>query len=598
MQCPNCKAEIENARVLCPQCGVELSAAPTVKPAHPRQRWIQRLLIALLAVSIFVGSVAGATYAGLYYGEKDQDSRRAATIETHYQNGLKALNEGQFQRSISEFQYVLQLDPQHVGARQGLATANDRLSVKPTPTSEVAQSIAGQLLTQAQTAYQNKNWTEAANTLTQLRALDSSYNQTAVEEMLFNSLYNAGKEFMDKDELESGIFYLDQAVALRPLDSNIVNERNLAAHYLSALGYWGVDWAQCISELEELEAIAPGYKDVSQRIYEAYMTEGDYWSGIGEMCPAQQSYTLASQRYANDTVNNKLNTAAQTCLLATPTPISGTTQILTPQPIAGFNNGRLAYPVYNTGSGQYDLYALYADGRILLAAAGADQPVWEWGSGRLAYRNKIAGGIGIVHPEVGGAGQLLAAAGQAWPSLSPDGQRIAYAAAESDGSWSIYLAPVNGSAPRKVTAGWAPVWSRTGALAYTSCEADKITCGIFIDSNPDDDQPGKRLTGSENDIATSWAPGGNLLAYMSNISGDWDVFLLDTSGGVAQLTSDPANDGLPVWAPDGSQLAFVSNRDGAWAIYLVAPDGQNVRRVITLSGDFPGWTNQRMSWSP
>jgi len=122
-------------------------------------------------------------------------------------------------------------------------------------------------------------------------------------------------------------------------------------------------------------------------------------------------------------------------------------------------------------------------------------------------------------------------------------------------------------------------------------------CGIFAD-NPDDDQPATRLTASINDIGLNWAPNGQLLVYMSDVSGNWDIFLLSITGGVVVLTDDPATDGLPVWAPDGSGIAFVSNRDGNWGIYLMGTNGEDPHKILSLGPNLPDWASQRLSWAP
>lgn len=638
--CPHCGHELpETVGLLCPYCGVTLipekkartrpspvrlpewmqkrrspaspppapsaeqvqksrPAGPAAAAPAPRssRRLVHRLLIVLLALLLFVGVLAGAAYAGFYYGERDRQTARANVVQTHYTAGLQALNEGRFERAVAEFQYVLQLNPEHALAEQGLSEARARLAVKPTPTLEAVVSLAAQLLEQARASFAQEDWVATARTLTQLRALDPDYNQETVEDMLFTSLYNAGIAFLEEDALEVGISNLDQAIALRPLDANAVNQRNLAARYLDALNYWGVDWELCIEYLTALYTANPDYKDVAQRLYQAYLAYADDFAAQGEMCPAEMQYTQALRMYADSAIDQKRADAAQVCLIATPTPLDGVTPHLTPQAVPGFTVGRLAYPVYNSAADSYDLYALYADGRILRAASGADQPWWELGTGRLAYRDKVAGGVKMVLPEEGIPLQLLAPLGQAWPTLSPDSRRIAYATA-ADGTWAIYVTNSDGSAePRRLGAGWAPAWGASGLLAYTGCDALGV-CGIVVD-NPDDDQPGTRLTGNENDGAVSWAPGGNMMAYMTNVTGNWDIILLSPQGGVQQVTFEASDEGLPVWSPDGGRLAFVSNRDGNWAIYVMQLDGQNVQRILDLGAELPGWENQRLSWVP
>jgi len=106
------------------------------------------------------------------------------------------------------------------------------------------------------------------------------------------------------------------------------------------------------------------------------------------------------------------------------------------------------------------------------------------------------------------------------------------------------------------------------------------------------------MTASSNDIGLNWAPGGDRLVYMSDVSGNWDIYLLNIAGGVTALTDHPASDGLPAWSPDGSRIAFVSNRDGVWSIYLMKADGQDPQRMLTLGPNLPDWTSQRLSWAP
>jgi TolB protein len=231
--------------------------------------------------------------------------------------------------------------------------------------------------------------------------------------------------------------------------------------------------------------------------------------------------------------------------------------------------------------------------------SGADQPFWMWNGDALAYRDRLSPGISLLPSLEAAPQQLIAGAGLAWPTFSPDGQRIAYAELDAGGAWQINIAPTDGSAdPQPYAAGRAPAWGPAGLLAWTGCEPeDPDACGIFID-NPDDDQPGSRVSGSANDIGVSWSPGGNQLAYMSDHTDNWEIYIYDLGGGFRQLTDEPASDGLPAWSPDGSAIAFVSNRGGSWGIYLMRPDGEDPRPVISLGPNLPSWTTQRLSWAP
>ncbi len=597
MHCPSCGAEIEGERLLCPHCGATLQTEDRPAPSS-RRRWLLRLLWLLAALAALALTVAIAGYAGIYYGEQDRATQREASVQAHYQDGLKALNEGRYELARAHFQYILQLDPGNALARQGLEEVEARLAARPTPTSEVTRPLAEQLWERAQAAYEAESWEEAASLLTQLRALDAEYRADEVEPMLFHSLYEAGMALLEQDQLEEGIFYLDRAVALRPLDEEALYQRNLAARYMAAMNLWGVDWEGTIEALKELYAIAPDYKDVYQRLYQAYVEYGDTLSEQGEMCPAEMAYTEALRLYADPQIEARREAAAQVCLVATPTAANGARPMLTPQPIPGFTVGRLAYPVYNAESGLYDLFALYANGRILRVAESADQPWWEWNTGRVIYRDRMNNAFSMVLPEEGVPLLLMSADGKAWPTLSPDGARLVYAAPDASGTWSIYVRRTDGGdQPRRLADGWAPAWGPSGMIAYTGCETDGTTCGIFL-LNPDDGSAPRRLTGSIDDTAVAWAPDGSMMAYMTDVTGNWDVMLLSPTGGVVPFTTDPADDGLPAWAPDGSGIAFVSHRSGAWAIYIADTSGANVQRIVDLGEAMPAWDNQRLSWAP
>ncbi|MGD1991645.1 MAG: tetratricopeptide repeat protein [Anaerolineae bacterium] len=639
MRCPDCGYEVPEQLSLCPRCGQNIEQTqPLRRKIRKTQRktaldetipmllsqaegeegdeseeedvesgqptlW-QRARIVLIAFAIFLclliafGSVGG--YVGVQHGEATRVAARLNEAEEHYQRGIARLDAGEFELALAEFEYALELNPNHPLAAQGIAEAEARIAARPTPTTAPTPDIEGDLFREGEEAYQVGDWAAAIEALSQLRAFNPEYETEAVEEMLFESLYSQGIALLEDDQLEEGIFRLDQAREIRDLDEEALLQMELARRYLDALGYWAVNWSECIQRLEELHALAPSYKDVYNRLFQAHVQYGDLWAERGEMCPAAAQYAQALELGNDPELAEKRDEAAEVCAVATPTPIppiTGTVSTTGTVSVPDFRVGRLAYPVYNPQTEVYDIYALFSDGRLIRMAGGADQPSWQWNTNRLIYRNRLSPGISVIQPG-GAAATLLADSGAAWPTFSPDGNRYAYAARDADGYWQVYIARTDGSSEPVVHApGWGPAWGPTGLLAWTGCEAEGSTCGIFVD-NPDDDQPPNRLTGSINDGGIHWAPGGDLLAYMSNHAGSWDIYLLSVSGGVAIVTDETSVEALPAWAPDGSGLAFLSYREDSWGIYLVEPSGENVRKIIDLGSEMPNWENQRLSWGP
>ncbi|CAL1520148.1 S41 family peptidase [Chitinophaga sp. MM2321] len=65
-----------------------------------------------------------------------------------------------------------------------------------------------------------------------------------------------------------------------------------------------------------------------------------------------------------------------------------------------------------------------------------------------------------------------------------------------------------------------------------------------------------------------------------------DVYKVATSGGAAvPLTTDTAHDFMPVWSHDGRYIAFASNRSGNFDIFIMQADGGEEKRITFHSAD-------------
>ena len=57
-------------------------------------------------------------------------------------------------------------------------------------------------------------------------------------------------------------------------------------------------------------------------------------------------------------------------------------------------------------------------------------------------------------------------------------------------------------------------------------------------------------------------------------------FLVDLeTDSVVNLTRSEAFDGSPAWSPDGSKIAFESNRSGKYQIYIMDTEGNILQQV-------------------
>jgi tetratricopeptide (TPR) repeat protein len=588
MNCRQCGAQLAPDDLVCGTCGAlaeaTLPAASTiaVKPTprvatKPRRLSATTLLILVFACG-FIGLIATAIAGGVAVGLQDRKADDQARLDQFYQEGLANRAAGKLPLAKADFEYVLRLNPTYPGAREQLAQVQDLLTVKPTPTtSAMVVNVTQELYQTGLAAYQKKDWQKAIDIFSQVRSLDATYEKDAVAQMLYDAALTYGLELAQADRLEEAIAYLDQAAYIKPLPANAAAEAQYARLYITARDYWNVNWEKAIESFGELYKIGPGYRDTFTRYVDAYIQYGDERMRAGDPCLAQTQFETALQLRPAPALQEKADKSKAICLTAPPS-ITGTNQTL-----AGLYAGRIAYPVFDA-DGARILAANAGDQKIYTAAIG-DQPEWQRNGGKFTHRFGGSGANVIDN----GATVNVAPAGAEFPTFSPDGSRVIYAL-----QGQLYMINADGSgSPIELGAGSAPAWGPNGLLAYSGCDGGG--CGIMI-RNPDNADPPKRLTGSPNDIPTSWSPDGFNISYYTNVSGTYDLFFVNTAGGVQQVTSNAGNNVGGGWGPDGAHVAFLSDRDGTWSLYIAKYDGTEATKIaLAPQGDV---SRQRVSWVP
>lgn len=96
---------------------------------------------------------------------------------------------------------------------------------------------------------------------------------------------------------------------------------------------------------------------------------------------------------------------------------------------------------------------------------------------------------------------------------------------------------------------------------------------------------------------TAWSPDGKTIAFVSNISGRYNLWLVPAEGGwPAQLTISDQRQFSPAWSPDGKWIAYQSDYDGdeQWDIFFVSPKtGQvvNLTNTREIAEESPAWSS-------
>jgi dipeptidyl aminopeptidase/acylaminoacyl peptidase len=95
---------------------------------------------------------------------------------------------------------------------------------------------------------------------------------------------------------------------------------------------------------------------------------------------------------------------------------------------------------------------------------------------------------------------------------------------------------------------------------------------------------------------STWSPDGKTVAFVSNLSGRNNIWLVPAEGGwPMQLTVSDQRQGSPTWSPNGKWIAYISDYDGdeQWDIFLVSPKtGQvvNLTNTREIAEESPAWS--------
>jgi len=199
-------------------------------------------------------------------------------------------------------------------------------------------------------------------------------------------------------------------------------------------------------------------------------------------------------------------------------------------------------------------------------------------------------------PQVLKTSQLTFSPGlDTFPSLSPDGNSIAYSS-DQNGSFEIYVKQLTpGGREIQLTSDGQqnvqPEWSPDGQrIAFHS----KGRGGIWI-------MPA--LGGSARQITEfgsrpAWSHDGSMLAFQSGSGGEIQnsralapstIWTVSSQGGtpkqITQTANPPGGHHSPAWSPDGKRIAFGSSQYLASTTWIVAVDGSNLKEMSW--GDSP-----------
>jgi tricorn protease-like protein len=107
--------------------------------------------------------------------------------------------------------------------------------------------------------------------------------------------------------------------------------------------------------------------------------------------------------------------------------------------------------------------------------------------------------------------------------------------------------------------------------------------------NADGSNPARLTSSPGADRHPTWSPDGRYIAFDSERSGNFEVYLMEADGSdERRMTLNPAVDSRPTFSPDGRHLLFQSERTtrGGRGIFRIPLAGGNIERSVWLYAEW------------
>ncbi len=225
-------------------------------------------------------------------------------------------------------------------------------------------------------------------------------------------------------------------------------------------------------------------------------------------------------------------------------------------------------------------FASGADDGSIVAAEDPPLPM-----GQLCWKRRDGGAdepIGDPQP------------GLAMPALSPDGGRVAYVVSEN-GNGRIWVRDLVRGTSTKLTSGAAweesPEWSADGRRIFYASSSN-VGNDHILSMASDGSGPADTIS---HGLHPYPSPDGKSLVCTMDRRGNADLWMvrLDQGNAMQPFLATAANEGAPTISPDGHWVAYMSDESGQEEVYIRRfPEGDQRAQVSVGGGRWPRWTRR------